>query len=244
MVKQLVAMPSAPRRGARKAAGAKAVPAEGPAPRREAEAGASDACPRAQGRAGLRAGDEARRRPVTARWRPRALRRRPDGSAVEQPESAPREVGELLPGVLAALGGDAARLRLVQLWRHWEMVLGPELAPLARPLGHHGDSLLIGAEDAMLMQELHLQSGEILERVNAFMEGPFFSCVKLSLCFRRTELDSIVAPPAPPPRPPLERPRLTGDALAGMRPDSPVARCYARYVGLARSRSRQDQGSA
>lgn len=95
----------------------------------------------------------------------------------------------------------------------------------------------------MLMQELHLQSGEILERVNAFMEGSFFACVKVSLCFRRTELDSIVAPPAPPPQP-LECPRLTGEALAAMRPDSPVARCYARYVSLARSRSRQEPDHA
>lgn len=179
----------------------------------------------------------------TARWRPRALRRRPDGSGSEQPDFAPRGVNELLPAVLAGLGGDAARLRLVQLWRHWEMVLGPELAPLARPLGHHGESLLIGAEDAMLMQELHLQSGEILERVNAFMEGAFFSCVKVSLCFQRTELDGISAPPVPPAVP-VERPRLTGDALNGMRPDSPVARCYARYVALSRARGAQKQDFA
>lgn len=180
---------------------------------------------------------------AAARWRPRALRRRPDGSGGGQPDVAPRGVGEFLPAVLAGLGGDAARLRLVQLWRHWEMVLGPELAPLARPLGHHGESLLIGAEDAMLMQELHLQSGEILERVNAFMEGPFFSCVKVSLCFRRTELDSILPAAVPPPLP-VERPRLTGDALPGMRPDSPVARCYARYVALSRARGAQEQDRA
>lgn len=179
---------------------------------------------------------------TAARWRLRALRRRPDGSCAEQPDFAPCGVGEFLPSVLAALGGDAARLRLVQLWRHWEMVLGPELAPLARPLGHHGESLLIGAEDAMLMQELHLQSGEILERVNAFMEGPFFSCVKVSLRFQRTELDSIGAPPVPP-APPAVRPHLTGEALRAMRPDSPVARCYARYVALARPGNAKDRNS-
>lgn len=143
-------------------------------------------------------------------------------------------MGELLPDVLAGLGGDPLRLRLVQLWRHWDMVLGPELAPLARPLGHHKDTLLIGAEDAMLMQELHLQSGEILERVNAFMEGAFFASVKVSLRFQRTELDSIGAPP-PPPLPAAERPRLTGSALDKMRPDSAVARCYARFVALSRA---------
>lgn len=167
----------------------------------------------------------------------RFSRRRPDGGAetpFDRPPPAARGVGELLPDVLAGLGGDPVRLRLVQLWRHWEMVLGPELAPLARPLGHHKDTLLIGAEDAMLMQELHFQSGEILERVNAFMEGPFFAAVKVSLCFQRTELDNI-APPPPPPPPVRERPRLTGSALEGMRADSAVARCYARFVALSRA---------
>lgn len=169
------------------------------------------------------------------------FRRRRDHAAdtpFDRPPPTARGVGELLPDVLAGMGGDPLRMRLVQLWRHWEMVLGPELAPLARPLGHHKDTLLIGAEDAMLMQELHLQSGEILERVNAFMEGPYFATVKVSLRFQRTELDSI-APPPPPPLPAAERPQLTGSALAGMRADSAVARCYARFVALARaSRSR------
>lgn len=165
------------------------------------------------------------------------FRRRRDHAAetpFDRPPPTARGVGELLPDVLAGMGGDPLRMRLVQLWRHWEMVLGPELAPLARPLGHHKDTLLIGAEDAMLMQELHLQSGEILERVNAFMEGPFFAAVKVSLCFQRTELDNIVAP-TPRPLPAAERPQLTGSALEGMRADSAVARCYARFVALSRS---------
>lgn len=173
-------------------------------------------------------------RPFAAR---RPARRRHDADAetpLDRPSAGARGVGELLPDVLAGLGGDPLRLRLVQLWRHWDMVLGPELAPLARPLGHHKDTLLIGAEDAMLMQELHLQSGEILERVNAFMEGAFFASVKVSLRFQRTELDSIGAPP-PPPLLAAERPRLTGSALDKMRPDSAVARCYARFVALSRA---------
>lgn len=170
-------------------------------------------------------------RRFSRRWRDRDAE-----TPFDRPPPAARGVGELLPDVLAGLGGDPLRLRLVQLWRHWEMVLGPELAPLARPLGHHKDTLLIGAEDAMLMQELHLQSGEILERVNAFMEGPFFAAVKVSLRFQRTELDNIVAP-APRPLPLLapERPQLTGSALEGMRADSAVARCYARFVALSRA---------
>lgn len=188
-------------------------------------------------------GRQGRRAPVAANdaspahgprfWRPRALRKRPDGTPEEVLAHAASGVGEVLSQVLEGLGADPVRMRLIQLWRNWEMVMGPELAPLARPLGHRGDVLLIGAEDAMLMQELHLQSAEILERVNAFMEGPYFACVKVSLCFQKTALDAIRAPAPPPPLPTL-RPRLDGSALRSMRPDSPVARCYARFVAQAR----------
>ncbi len=189
------------------------------------------------------AGRQDRRAPVAANdappahgprfWRPRALRKRPNGTPEEVLAHAASGVGEVLSQVLAGLGADPVRMRLIQLWRNWEMVMGPELAPLARPLGHRGDVLLIGAEDAMLMQELHLQSAEILERVNAFMEGSYFACVKVSLCFRQTALD-VIRPPAPPPPLPTLRPRLDGSALLRMRPDSPVARCYVRFVAQAR----------
>lgn len=196
-----------------------------------------DAAPRPAGtRQGLRPSASPREHSggLSGHAYPRRWRDRTAEMPFDRPPPTARGVGELLPDVLAGMGGDPVRLRLVQLWRHWEMVLGPDLAPLARPLGHRKDILLIGAEDAMLMQELHLQSGEILERVNAFMEGPFFASVKVSLCFQQTELDNI-APPPPPPLPAVERPRLTGSALDGMRADSAVARCYARFVALSRA---------
>ena len=102
--------------------------------------------------------------------------------------SGPAQAGDVLPALLASLGGGPERARLSLLWQNWEPIMGPELAPLALPLGHHKDILLIGAEDAMLMQELHLMSGEILERVNAFMESPFFKSIKVSLVLNKTVL--------------------------------------------------------
>lgn len=98
------------------------------------------------------------------------------------------------------------------------MVLGDELASLARPLGlaweekprsggwrtaaatpsgeagpysDSGNLLLLGAEDGMAMQELQLQAEEILERVNAFMEKPFFARVKVSLILGGRPLDRL-----------------------------------------------------
>lgn len=168
-----------------------------------------------------------------------ALRQPRKRQKISQPTTADR----VLASVLEALGGGPERARLCWLWQNWGMVMGPELAPLALPLGHHKDLLLIGAEDAMLAQELHLLSGEILERVNAFMECPFFSTVKVSLTLDKTVLARGAAHggggAALSERDPeaARRAALAEDAalprgnfLARMDPSSPVARCYARFA--------------
>ena len=157
-----------------------------------------------------------------------------------QKDSCPVPATDVLAKVLAGLGSAPGqgeeRARLRQLWLNWSMVMGPDLAPLARPLGHHRDLLLIGAEDAMLAQELHLMADELLERVNAFMEQPFFSAVKVSLQMGKPGLDKAAmqtkSSGAPGvgglPRP--EKPQARGAFLEAMNPASPVARAYARFV--------------
>ena len=156
----------------------------------------------------------------------------------------PAPAGEARSALLASLRGGPERARLSLLWQNWEPVMGPELAPLALPLGRHKDILLIGAEDAMLMQELHLMSGEILERVNAFMESPFFSSIKVSLVLNKTVLRTAESRPAPEARarPDVPPPRPSGSLLWKMDPDSPVGRGYARFAGkrAARSASRKN----
>lgn len=98
--------------------------------------------------------------------------------------------------------------------------MGPDLAPLAHPLGHRDGLLLVGGEDHFILQELTYAAPEILERVNAFMDEPFFHRVELHLLFGKTPLNlaepTRVAPPPPAPRPP----RLGGLSLD---PSSPVA---------------------
>ena len=155
-----------------------------------------------------------------------------------QKNAQPVPVVEVMASVLAGLGAapgqGEARARLQQLWLNWEMVMGPDLAPLARPMGHHHDLLLIGAEDAMLAQELHLMAEEILERVNAFMEQPFFSAIKVSLLMGKAGLDKTAVPKhtaaqVPKPAKP-EPPKAHGLYLEAMDPTSPVARAYARFT--------------
>ncbi|MDR3357289.1 MAG: DUF721 domain-containing protein [Desulfovibrio sp.] len=99
---------------------------------------------------------------------------------------APLHAADVLDAVFSALGVGPEHARLIQLWKNWSMVMGPELTPMALPLGARRDLLLVGAPDSMALQEIHLLGAEILERANAFMECPFFTAVNASLCFGKT----------------------------------------------------------
>ena len=88
----------------------------------------------------------------------------------------------------------------------------------------------------MLAQELHLMAAEMLERVNAFMEQPFFSAIKVSLLMGKAGLDKAATrktasahKPAPRARAP-EPLCADGVYLEAMDPASPVARAYARFI--------------
>ncbi len=126
--------------------------------------------------------------------------------------------------------GKPEQVLLTRLWQHWDMVMGPDIACLAWPLGSKNGVLLVGGEDAMSMQEISYMHHEILERANAFMGSAFFSAVKVRLSLDKTPLHEAVLPRAihkvhlGPPQ------KLSGKYLASMPSDSPVARCYARYV--------------
>ena len=124
------------------------------------------------------------------------------------------------------------KARLARLWQNWSMVMGPDLAPLAWPLGERKGALLIGGEDAMAMQELALMREEILERANAFMDERFFTDMHVSLSLGKRPLDGLTPPPRG--RDPKILPRLDGSALQGADPNSPVARCYVVFLDWAR----------
>ena len=61
-----------------------------------------------------------------------------------QPVHAMEVMASVMAGLGAAPGQGETRARLQQLWLNWGMVMGPELAPLARPMGHHRDVLQSG----------------------------------------------------------------------------------------------------
>lgn len=180
------------------------------------------------------------RRAHAGRWRGAARRGRTGAS------EAGLSLGEALRALLESMGGTPERAGLQRLWDNWESALGAELAALAMPLGHRaarpsaraggreGATLLLGAEDAMLMQELRFRGDEILARVNAFLGRPYFSAVQVSLPLGRSapERSRQQRAAAAVMQEPVKKgtPSPRGIFLDAMNPDSPVARCYARFV--------------
>ena len=108
--------------------------------------------------------------------------------------------------------------------------MGPDIAAIARPLGHRNGILLIGGDDSCALQELSYAVPEILERVNAFMDEEFFHKVELHLLMGKKSslqrVDITQVPEIPQP----QRPSSLGKAQ--LPPDSPLASAYAAYVRM------------
>ncbi|WP_461209614.1 DciA family protein [Desulfocurvus sp. DL9XJH121] len=121
---------------------------------------------------------------------------------------------------------------LSRLWRNWAEAVGPQIADVARPMGHRGTTLLIGVEDQMLMQEMVYYSPALMEQANAYLGMNFFDKVHVDLIGNHVSLDSLPgqAPGAWSPEP--ERPTRLGGLLERLDPDSPIGRCYRAYVGF------------
>lgn len=144
-------------------------------------------------------------------------------------EKRARLTADTLSALFARLGGEK-RARLNRLWTDWEPVMGAGIASLSHPLGHNEDVLLVGADDAMAMQELSLLSQEILERANEHMGESFFTRVSVRLMQGRPDLARQRRAAAPPPTLPPYTPRRVGKYLGSFDPDSPVTQCYAAHV--------------
>lgn len=143
---------------------------------------------------------------------------------------------ELVENFLSAHPKGAAS-NLVELWRHWEMVMGSQLASLAFPLGARGEILLVGAEDNFVLQELSFMAPEILERANAFMESEAFSKVEFSLLQGRATLDAALPridneneTAYLPVHKPVSKPAPGRLGKLDIEPDSPLGKIYWKYV--------------
>ncbi len=123
---------------------------------------------------------------------------------------------------------------LSRLWEHWSMVMGPMLTDVAQPLGVRDRTIIIGGEDNFILQELAYLRQEILERVNAFIDKPYFEKVELLLTLERSRLDRppVIQPSTRQRQAPERPPSLVCAPLPGADPDSPVSRCHAAYIRM------------
>jgi len=140
--------------------------------------------------------------------------------------------------LLHRLGGQEQG-RLVSLWKNWDRIMGEDIAALGRPLGHKDQTLNIGADNSMALQELSLRAPEILERANGAMGSEFFTDVnvlllqgKTGLAHHSTAAARSTAPVVPAP-PAFEGPPI-GGLMGKLSPDSPITRCYETFVMLAK----------
>jgi len=151
------------------------------------------------------------------------------GHDLNRRRNSTAHIGADLSGWLAARGMRPQQTLLSQLWRNWNIVMGPDIAPIAHPLGHRNGILLIGGEDSCALQELSYAVPEILERVNAFMDEEFFLKVELHLLMGKDSLQRVDITEVPePPRP--QRPSRLGKAQ--LPADSPLASAYAAYIRM------------
>lgn len=154
----------------------------------------------------------------------------------ENREGVAAAMGDVLSGLVERLGGTA-RIRLTSLWRVWAEVQTPEIAALAPPLGARGRTLVLGAEDPVVMQELAFMAPELLRRANGFLKEEYFDKVVFELVSGRVPLDGIRGLSAPPPAPRVKGPRDLGGLADLMASDDPVGRSYRAYVRRFRGES-------
>ncbi|MHC1700561.1 MAG: DUF721 domain-containing protein [Humidesulfovibrio sp.] len=140
-----------------------------------------------------------------------------------------RVAGEAIMRVLSRYDKKGG-LVLVRLWREWASVVGPEVAELARPLGHKEGTLLLYTEDAIAAQQLTYFTPEILARVNGFLGQEVFDKVRFELLNGRVPLgeNRRERRQASPLR--VQRPPILGGLAGKLDPESAVGRCYMAYV--------------
>lgn len=80
----------------------------------------------------------------------------------------PQNISDILKE-LKATTDLGRRLEEAQIWEHWRMIAGPELAPHAMPIGIRDGTLVIAVDSAVWMHKFSYQKSEIIDRSNGFL---------------------------------------------------------------------------
>lgn len=99
-----------------------------------------------------------------ARWRPRGR----DLEHRDEPDAPPREVGEVVRGLLDS-GPMRRGLALGRLVRDWEEVVGARLARETAPVRLDEAGLVVAASDGAWAAQVRFLEGELRQRANAVL---------------------------------------------------------------------------
>ncbi|SDN50494.1 Protein of unknown function [Desulfonauticus submarinus] len=122
------------------------------------------------------------------------------------------------------------KLKLVILWKKWEEVLGLPLAEYVLPLGHQERVLIVGSEDALVLQEAHFVSQEILLRVNNFLGEQVFDKVRVKLLRGKTPLNRIKVSAPELRRYVIKKPKNLGSVGQELKKYPKIFEYYQSYV--------------
>ena len=81
---------------------------------------------------------------------------------------SPRPLGAALDPLQVTLAPDTV---LAQVQRAWRATVGETIAAEARPVAERGGVLTVACEASVWAQELDLMGPELVERLNAALEG-------------------------------------------------------------------------
>lgn len=114
------------------------------------------------------------------RWRPRGR----DLDARDDPGAPPREVGEVVRGLLSEspMRGGVALGRLV---RAWDRVVGPQLSRETRPVALDEGALVVAASDGAWGAQVRFLTEEIRRRANETLGGGEVRSVRVVVARRR-----------------------------------------------------------
>ena len=101
----------------------------------------------------------------------------------------PESISDILKE-LKATTDLGRRLEEAQIWAHWRMIAGPELAPHAMPIGIRDGTLIIAVDSAVWMHKYSYRKSEIIDKSNGFLTEE-----KLSEVFFTLKDDAEDLPP-------------------------------------------------
>ena len=103
------------------------------------------------------------------------------------------------------------------------------MAELLSPLGHRKRTVLLGAEDSMIIQEFSFFAPEILDKVNNALGEVYFDKVHIELLSGKPRLE-LIRQRKLTRKVIKQRPKNLGNLLDRLPPDTPVGRAYRKYL--------------